>query len=479
MACLFRRLLPVVSLVVLSLPWVPRPVRAEVEPSSYRLTDKRQPGDRQKVTVVLQLSGQLEMRAASPAGSSEPVSLSAQSKLVYHECLHKIQPAERASGRYYTAAQASVQIAHSKHEVVLGNEQKWIFAATPEASNAARLAAAKRPLSRDELEMLTVPGNSLDVYELLPHRALQAGETWQPSSEGLALLLNLDEVTVNQTRARLVNVARGLARMQLGGTVLGNVDGVATEIALEGDLRFDLQWQRVSWLQLVVDEQREASPIQAGFTIKAEVRMLCEPLAESPLTSETTGKMASLVERRESQLRYLAAGGACQMVHSPAWHVFEEQAAQASLRLVVDGQMIAQCNLQRLANQPAAEPLSMDAFKANIRTALQDGFQEFEAFSEHERQDGYRVMRVAVSGTAADVPIRWLYYYISNPEGAAASCVFTMEAAAVTAFGDHDRLMVQSLQLEPLEEARPASPADAVPAATARTNAPVNSRVNR
>ncbi len=472
MTCIFRPRRLLITLLLIPGFWIALTARAEVDTTRYRLPDARQVGDRQKVTVVMQLTGQLAVPA--PSGSAEAVGLSAQSKLVYHECLHQARPAAPVAGRHYTSAQASIQIGQSKHEVVLGQEQKWVLAATKEAADGPPLSAVKQPLSRDELEMLNVLGNSLHVYELLPDHAVQTGETWEPSPSSLAKLLNLDEVTVNQTKARFVAVARGLARMQVGGTILGNVDGVATEIAIEGELRFDLQWKRISWLQLVVHEQREASPIQAGFTIKAEVRMLCEPLTESPLTAETTRKMAALCDNREPQLRYVAPQNGCRLVHPPAWHVFEEDATQTSLRLVLAGKLIAQCNVQRLADGVSGSPLSMDEFQADIRSALKEGFVAFDSSDENERKDGYRVLRVAVTGTAADLPIRWIYYHISNEAGAAASCVFTMESEAATHFEGYDRLIVAGLQLGPRETNRPSSeadkPADSAQAAGAATD---------
>jgi len=422
---------------------------------SYLLSDQRQTGDLHRVQVTLSVGGNLHV--AGRGHEKKPVAeIAANAKLVYHERLATVDDDQIVAGRYYESGEARLQLGVQTEKVSLGDEQRWVLATS---RHRLALASGKLPFSRSELDMLTVPGNSLDVYRLLPQDPVEPGDTWKPSEAGLAAVLNLDEVTVSDFEARFVDVNKGLARIQMSGSVSGNVDGAASQVTIQGDMRFDLRWKRISWLRLTVEEDRETSPTQAGFQVKAELRMLCEPLDQSKLTGQLVQRMDESNRNRHAMLRFQSTDGAYHVVHSPAWHVISDNRANTSLRMITQGKTTAQCNIRRLKPLEPGKQLGLAEFQSDIEKALGKRFRRFERAQEFKRPDGYRVLQVAAEGTVGELPIRWVYYHVGNNIGEGAACVFTMELDVAQSFAESDHLIVRSLKLlARKKESTPASP---------------------
>ena len=50
------------------------------------------------------------------------------------------------------------------------------------------------PLTQEELDLITIPANSLLVEQLLPDQDVAPGDKWQHNDDLLAALLNLDAI---------------------------------------------------------------------------------------------------------------------------------------------------------------------------------------------------------------------------------------------------------------------------------------------
>ena len=298
------------------------------------LIDSRQAGDLQRVQVTFEVIGSLGIGAeAKDEKGNNPleVKMSAAARLAYQERIISHTGPNSVAGRYYEGAVANLQVGEHKEEVQLSADQRLIIA---ESQNGQELTSAGQPLSRNEKEMIAVPGNGLVAYRLLPGKTVSVGETWSPRSEDLAAILNIDEVIVNQVRTRLVSVESGLARMQIAGSLTGNINGAATEIKLSGDCRYDTGWKRINWLQLTIEENRDPSAAQPGFNVRAEMKMLASPHKESPqLDARQLAQTVQQLDRRKSFLRFESKPGAFRMIHDDAWHLVDDRKINTSCLL--------------------------------------------------------------------------------------------------------------------------------------------------
>ena len=67
------------------------------------------------------------------------------------------------------------------------------------------------------------------------------GDTWTHSADLLAGLLGLDATSDVEVTSRLEQVADGLAKVVLTGSLRGAAAGVGTQIELKAKYNFDLQ----------------------------------------------------------------------------------------------------------------------------------------------------------------------------------------------------------------------------------------------
>ena len=414
------------------------------------LVDTRQVGDLQRVQVTLEVIGKLGVGAEVTDDKSDQkleAKMSAVARLAYQERLISHSHQASVSGRLYEGAVAKLQVGDHEEEINLLEAQRLIIA---ESDDGQSLTSAGQPLSRREKEVIGVPGNGLVAYRLLPGKTVSIGETWTHRNEDLAALLNIDEVIVNQTRSRLVSIDNGLARMQIAGTITGNANGAATEIKLSGDYRFDIGWKRLNWLQLTITESRDPSAAQPGFDVRAEMKMLAAPHKQSPELDPTRLKqVAGQLAQRKPFLRYESDPGAFRLIHDDAWHLIDDRKINTSLRLVQRGKQVAQCNIRRLRRLEKGKKLGLEEFQTDIQKALGERFGEFAKAEKSQRRDGYEVLNVIAQGMVSDIPIRWVYYHLTSPEGDRVSYVFTMENRLTESFAAADHAMVDSIQLKP------------------------------
>ena len=412
------------------------------------LIDARQPGDLQRVQVTFEVIGSLGIGAEAKDEKGEnplEVKMSAAARLAYQERMVTHSGANSVAGRYYEGAVAKLQVGELKEDVQLDETQRLVIA---ESLNGQGLTSAGQPLSRKEKEMIAVPGNGLVAYRLLPGKTVSVGETWSHQSEDLAAILNIDEVIVNEVRTRLVSLDNGLARMQIAGSLTGNINGAATEIKLSGDCRYDTGWKRINWLQLTIEENRDPSAAQPGFNVRAEMRMLAAPHKDSPeLESGKLAKTIQQLDRRKSFLRFESEPGAFRLIHDETWHLVDDREINTSMRLVQRGKQIAQCNIRRLKRLEKGKTLGLDEFQSDIQKALGKRFGEFAKAKKNQRADGYEVLHVVAQGAVSELPIRWVYYHLTSPEGERVSYVFTMENRMTDNFAAADHAMVDSIQL--------------------------------
>ena len=437
------------------------------------LIDARQAGDLQRVQVTLEVIGKLGVGAEAKDDEGKntlEAKMSAVARIAYQERLLSHAPQSTVAGRVYEGAVAKLQVGDHQEEVNLEEAQRLVIA---EATSGQALTSIGQPLTRKEKEVIGVPGNGLIAYRLLPGKRVAIGETWAHTDDDLAALLNIDEVVVNQVRSRLVSISNGLARMQIAGTITGNANGAATEISLSGDYRFDIGWKRLNWLQLSIEESRDPSAAQPGFDVRAEMKMLAAPHEQSPqLDPSRLQHVVRQLDQRRPFLRLESDPGAFRLIHDANWHLIDDREINTSLRFVKQGKQVAQCNIRRLKQLEDGKKLGLEEFQSDIQKALGERFGEFARAKKTQRRDGYEILNVIAQGLVEEIPIRWVYYHLTSPEGERVSYVFTMENRMVDTFAAADFAMVDSIQLKTRRESKPASREES----TARLRTPQTQR---
>ena len=111
----------------------------------------------------------------------------------------------------------------------------------PAESNRNSCCSRPGPLTRNELDLVDVPGNSLLLDRLLPAKPVVVGDRWKHDDALLAMLLGLDAISASEVSSEIKDLDNDNARIELAGSVQGAIGGVSTEFELKGRYKFDRQ----------------------------------------------------------------------------------------------------------------------------------------------------------------------------------------------------------------------------------------------
>ncbi len=422
-----------------------------VQPADVSVLDTRS-------KIALELTGQLRIKEAEAGESqSQPgVEIKAKSTLDYSEriALSRAgdgtgsQPAA-AARRYYTA------------EV-----ENWIAGTTSRSKLRPDCAETRLmphngvwqqycetyPLDAREMQLLQSPINSAAVELLLPLEPAKPDSTWTVRAEDAKLVFNLDGVHKSTLQAKITKVEKGVASIELNGTLEATANSVPTHLEINGNIQAKLasQCALVSWLGVVIKEERQISQAEPGFDITARVRLIREE-TESQLEISDTGLRQAVGEADDGKwlVRLQSSAGHYSMLADRRWHIHRDSAEEAILRMVENNTIIAQCAVSRLSELEAGQQLTMEGLQADLEKSLGDSFREVVESSEKVTQTKLRMLRTVVAGMVDEVPIQWIYTHLSDDSGRRMAMVFTMGGNVTDRFGASDEQMAMSFEWLP------------------------------
>jgi len=413
------------------------------------------------VRVTLSLEGELHGPAS---GSADPArqSIGMEAAFDFEETVRSAGPGAAATRRYREAT-AELDVGDEKQTLVLPEDARIVTVAR--LGTTPQISLPDAYLSRDELELLETPFDSLLLEELLPGRPVVEGDRWPLAGDLAAGLLAIDTVETGTLEARVVEVADGFARIALAGGVDGAVDGVPTHVNVDGSFTVAAEPDEdghmpvgdVTRLEATVRERRQAGHVAAGFEIEARLAIIRETIAAGdaePGTEPTDGERPAGTRRHgpggPGMVWYRDAEGRYDLVHESGWRCVEEDAGGLVLRLIDFGALVAQCSITALPRSPEAAVPALDEVKRHVEQSLSGQFRRFDGATETVRpEDGVRVVRVVSEGVAEGLPFRWVHYVLTDDAGHRVNVAFMVEASLERRFADADGRFVAGLRLAP------------------------------
>ena len=247
----------------------PRPV--------YTLRSQRKPGQVDKIVTLLEVGGEFK---EGVGGKERRISHDRhrQPHLPRNDAQGRRRPA--AGGAYYEKADSSVKFREGAHAPSLAEARRLVGVAVNPPG--ITLFGLREPLTRDELEIIDILGNSLLLDRLLPERPVAVGDSWKPADNVAAALLGLDAATHCDVQCVLKEVTKTVARVEFSGGIEGSVNDTTTRIKLKGKYRFDRRTGRIDWFALVTREDRCLSQVAAGFDVTVRFQMTIAPERTPP-----------------------------------------------------------------------------------------------------------------------------------------------------------------------------------------------------
>jgi len=419
--------------------------RALQAAESAELNPPSKAGQAHAIELLIESSGQLKV-----PGESEPQTL--QMKLVakqkYLELARPVPAGSSslAGARHYERAEADIQIDQNTIQPRLQSDRQLICLTSD--LETATLFAPSGPLTRDELDLIDVPFNSLLVEQLLPHRTVAVGEHWEHDSKLLALLLGLDAISTSDVRSHLVHIQDHVARIEIEGNVEGAVEGVASEMQIKGKYDYDLQAKAIIWVAAIVDETRSIGHVSPGVTASSRLQMRITP-AEVP-AELAPDQIASLPLNPTPELTQLICEfpkAGFRFRHDRRWHIIDERSDSVTMRLVDRGELVAQCNVALLSPVAAGQHGSLSDFQTRVEKALGDHFEQFVEATEQSHPESLTLYRTVAIGHSDELPIQWIYYLLADPAGHRLVFGFTVESDLVERFASADHELISSAEL--------------------------------
>ncbi len=413
--------------------------------ATYLLQSGRQPGQIDRVQIVLEIAGD----RLDPAGDQvQRLALSGSGNFAYDE--KNLEVAATPEGhsrsvRYYDDARAVIKVADKSEKHSLPAARRLI--AVDVDAGKATLFSPRGMLTSDELELIDITANTLLLDSLLPAKPVAVGQKWRPADKVLGMILQLDEVRRSQVECLLKEVTPAVARIELAGSLSGNFHGVPCQLDVEAKCRFDRQSNRIDWVAMRIDDKREPSGVVQGLDAVATWKIRISPKSESLWLTPRALADAPLAPSAElCRLLCQPAEAAWQLPHDRCWFLVEEHRDSVALRMMAGGANVAQCNVSSLAKVAVERLPTLEQFQGEVRQALGKSFSQFVEAGQLASQADYRIYRVVVKGEISDLPIQWHYYLVADKHGRQAALAFTVQEQDVEAFDKAGERLVRGLR---------------------------------
>jgi hypothetical protein len=432
--------------------------------SAYDLRPDAESRKAVRIEAQLDVGGDLKLLEE---GKPKTLKMSVSAQILYDEKDQSVRAEGQKhprSVRYYRQARAAIKIDEGSVEPKLREARRLIV--SDEVDGRVMLFSPTGPLTREELDLVDLPANSLLLDQLLPPTAVKVGDRWRHDAGLLAALLGLDVVSQTDVESELKEVTGDRARLEMAGKLLGAIGGVATEIEVKAKYRFDFNQHRVTGLGLLVKEKRAIGLVNAGLDVVAKLQLALAPVSggDGELSDAALAQLPLEPRPEFLALECSSPTKKFRIYHNRNWHLMTDAGELLALRYLDRGELVAQCNVSSLADvEPGKEP-SLATFQHDLERSLGGSFERFLEASEATNSLGHHIYRVVAEGRVSDLPIQWHYYLIADRQGHLAVFAFTVESDLVERLGGADEQLAASIEFAAKSTAAKPTPA-ATPAA--------------
>jgi hypothetical protein len=352
-----------------------------------------------------------------------------------------------ASVRQYNLARSRMRIGDNVRMPELSSHLQTIVSITDR--DRVVLFSPHGSLRGEQLLLIEdIPGNTLTIDRLLPNREVAIGESWKIDESVLRSFLSVDAVLSSNIEAVLTAVADDLAMIEIVGDISGIYLGAATEMSVRAKFQFDLSIRRVTWLGAMIEENRAIGHVGPGVELVAKLQVKISPLAEpQALTDAVMATISTRPNPAVLQLQYDGGRGPWRFSHNRNWYVYQDEARSTILRKLVDGELIAQCNVADMGTVDLRTMTTLAQFQQDLIAGLGQHFGRVVSAREDEDNRGNRIFKVVLDGMVDDLALRWIYYLVTDRSGSQAVVVFVVESAMLDQFANTDEVLLETFRL--------------------------------
>ena len=417
----------------------------------YDFTSRRTVGSTDMVEVLLEVAGLTSQFTTEQKEVTTPLKVAAGFK--YEERILEFQTTEKPvlrSIREYSLAKAKMNIGDAEQTPDLGSNHKFVVCQINE--KRANLFSPQGPFKSEQLLLFEMPGNTLSLDLLLPPKPVKIGGSWTIPNQALIPFLNIDGVMQNTLEATFLSVADDLAMVQIVGEAQGVYLGAFSEMTVNARYQFDLRTRRINWVGMLLEEKRSVGHAGPGLDVKARLQVKILPLDTPNNLTETQVKAFPLTPNESLlRLRYEHGRGAWRFHHPRSWYMILDERDKTLLRMLDKGNLVAQCNIVARPKIDPRTPTTLRRFTEDLVKGLENNSVNVVATEESFNSAGYHELRVILDGKVAtesgELPLRWVYYLLTDKNGYQTVVVFVIEVDQLPQFGDSDEIILDSFRM--------------------------------
>ena len=414
----------------------------------YKMVSTRKAGVTDKVELTLEAVG--DVIQFLEGQDSQPRKMQMQAGFRYDERTEKYNAGSLEhlqSVRYYSVAKAEITIGDQTAKPVLDMNRRQIICDV--RNNKVSLFSPVGPLKDDQLLLIEdLPAVSLLLDLLLPEKPVKVGDKWSLPDTVVAPMLSLDAIESQELEAVLSSVKDDIALVEIDGDVEGAYLGAGSAMNVRLMYQFDLTSQRIVWLGLVITESRSLGNVGPAVDLIAKLTLKITPEIES--TQLKKDQVIIIPEDIEKHLTliYDAPGkGAWRFSHGRNWYVIYDEPNSTKIRLMVNGELISQCDIVQMGKANSTSPTKLLEFQRDLKNELKDSFGKFLSATEGKTSKGYRELRVVISNESEDMPLLWIYYLLTKTDGTQVILAFVVRQDMLQEFNDADHAIVDSFEM--------------------------------
>jgi hypothetical protein len=293
-----------------------------------------------------------------------------------------------------------------------------------------------------------IPGNTLTLDRLLPNREVAIGESWKISEGVLRSFLSVDAVLSSNVEAVLTAVADDMAMIEVVGDVSGIYLGATTELSVRAKFQFDLSIQRINWLGAIIEENRSIGHVGPGVNLTAKLQVKISPIDQpQALTDAVMMTINARPNPAVLMLQYDGGRGPWRFSHDRNWYVYQDDSQTTVLRKLVNGDLVAQCNVANMGTVDLRSMTTLARFQQDLIAGLGESFGRVVSAREYEDRRGNKIYKVLLDGAVDDLALRWIYHLVTDRDGTQSIVVFVVESAMLDQFANTDEVIMETFRM--------------------------------
>ena len=413
---------------------------------TYLLAEASQAGDCFHVTIDMKLTGEIRVRKGDGVAK---MTLAANAS-------HDFQERVLAAGadglaqkiaRVYDTARAVIHVNDDASERTLRPDRRLVVAQRDKQqllvySTGGGFTQEELEVAHDHFDTLVLPG-------LLPGKAAAVGDTWKVPNAVAQEVCLFEGLTEQTLVGKLEEVKDGVAVFSIAGASNGIDQGAMVKTTVNATGKFDLQSKRLIELTWTQKDDRDQGPVSPASTVEATTTLVRKPI-EQPARLSDVALVSAPADAPPASMVQLECNdpkGRFSFLYARDWQVTSQTDAHVVLRLMENGDFVAQATVTPWTRAAKGTHLTPDAFRdAMNETPGWEPEKELDA-REAPSPDDRWIYRISELGKMDDVEVLQNFYLVAAPGGEQLVVAVTLTPKQAEKLGARDLALVGGIEL--------------------------------